>query len=252
MGHEIQQDTGDLIGVTVKNGNGPIRVVVGNDNHIVENGLRCAESDGHRRGPVKVAPVARPSGLADFGIIVEAVVGTFGFGDLGPPGEGPGRLERAHDRLGAGVDESDFLEVGVAGADVLSETHLDLGGEGGRGSFSKLVSDGGDDGGVGVAVDEGGHVVGKVDALGTVHVGDSAPISSGRVKGMGGADGAVAAGPSRHYPQGPLVQGARRRSSTGLTHGLVSASAPLGPVRILELAGYRRWGRRCGPPHRRD
>ena len=155
---------------------------------------------GHAGREHGVAPVVGVGGLADLGVVVAAVVSAFDLGDLEPAGTGPGGLDAQHDRLAAGVAEAELVYVVDAVYEEVGELDLGLGGHGEGGAHFQLLADGFDDGRVGVAVDEGGHVVDEVEALLALNVDELAAAGPADVDGVGVHGNRVPAVPAGQHP----------------------------------------------------
>ena len=180
-------------------------VVERQQHHVVEHGLRGPVVDGLGDGRA-VAPVVRPVRQAHFREVVGAVVEAFHFGDLRSAGEGAGRLDEIHHRLGAGVAEAHALEGRDPPAQQLREFDLDLGGHRKAAAAGDLPGHRVDHRRVGIAVDEGGHVVAEVEIAIAVHINELRALGLRNVDRVRFAVDRGAAVAVRQHPPRPLAQ----------------------------------------------
>ena len=178
------------------------KVVEGENDHLVPDPARNARpalgqlSLQIRLGAVGVASLVQRWSDADRKGVRGAVVGAFELGETLLAGEGHGRPDRIHGGLGARVGEANVLDAGHPPAEHLGERNLALGGPGEYGPFGDLISRGLDHGRMGVAEDEAGLVVDKIDALvavGIVYAAPLAPRDIGRKRPVGQDGSGVAA-----------------------------------------------------------
>ncbi len=193
MWHQVDEHACDVVAVTVEDLQRPLHVVERKDHDIVEHPTRGAVGDRDALGCIDATPVGGGCGLADLGEVVGAVVGALHLGDLGPPRERPRHLEGGHDGLGSGVYEPDLFKAVVPRAEVFRVADLGLCGHRVGGSAGHLVCDRCDDGRMSMTVDEGGHVVGKVDPLHAIDVGDATTLGVCGIHRTGTAQHSVAA-----------------------------------------------------------
>jgi len=75
-----------------------LNIIERNDNHIIQSAGRSAFCDRHAVWVGHITPVRWTGFLADFGVIISTMIGTFDFGNFWTPGKTTGRLEigRAH------------------------------------------------------------------------------------------------------------------------------------------------------------
>ena len=205
--HQVDQYAREVLGVLVQDRQRALGIVERKDNDVLERGLGCPVHQRNAARMVDAAPGRRRGALAHLGVVVDAVVGALGLGDLRPPGKCAGRLQRDHDRLRARVHEAHLLERAVAAAQVLGIAHLDLGSHHERGAAGHLLRHRLDDLGAGVAVDEGRHVVGEVDARDALEVGHAAALAALDVGRATRPQDRVAADAAGKDFEGPLVEG---------------------------------------------
>ena len=117
---------------------------------------------GDAGGEHGIAPVIGVGGLADLGVVIAAVVSALNLGNLELTRAGPGGLYAEHHGLAPGVAEAELVYVVNSVDEEICEFDLGLGGHGEGGASLQLLAHRFDDGRVGVAVDERGHVVDKV------------------------------------------------------------------------------------------
>ena len=76
-------------------------VVERENDDVVERGGGGAVGDGDTIGAIRIAPNGGVGDLADFGVVVGAVVRPFDFGNLGTSRERSGSFDGHHHRFGA-------------------------------------------------------------------------------------------------------------------------------------------------------
>ena len=121
-----------------------------------------------------------------------AVVAALEFDDDFAAGGGAGEANGRHGGLGAGADEADLFDGGIAGDDALGEVGLGGGGGAEAGGVGGGALDGFDDGGKGVAEDHGAPGAEVVDVAVAVGVGEVG-AGGGLDEGGRAADGAKGA-----------------------------------------------------------
>ena len=97
------------------------------------------------------------------------------FGDFFAAGDGAGEPDRAHDGLGAAVDESQHLDGGNRRDDFLRQLRFQFRRRGETRPAPQRLADGRDDALVGVADNERPVAGDKVDIRIPVQIGDAAP-----------------------------------------------------------------------------
>ncbi len=206
VGQGIEQHAGQFGGMLVQQGNRAGNVVERNDDDIVECPLWRTRRDGNTRRRIPLAPVPGLGDLADFGVIVGAVISPFGFGDLGATGKRPRRLDRHHHRFGPRIDESDFVKWGCPRTEVFGKCQFLFGRHGEGGPPRQLPRNRFHHRWISVAMDQRSHVVGEINPRHAVDIDDLAPFPVVRIIGMGPTIDGVSADPTRQDFQGAIVQ----------------------------------------------
>ena len=205
MGQEVKQHAGDLGLVAFEQSDRAFGIVEGQDDDFGQGRGGCALGHGHAGGSCWVAPVAGACGLADFRVVVLAVIGTLDLGNLGASSERAGGFQATHHRLGPGIHKAHLFKGRVAAAEVLGEFHFHLGAHGESRAPLELFRHRVDHRSKTMAVDQRCHVVGKVDALDSFHVGHAAARGAHRIGRMGMPKNRVAADATGHHLLGSLV-----------------------------------------------
>src|SRR6185437_1623990 len=187
--------------------------------------------NGHAGGPVEITPVRGLRRLTDFGVVVDAVIGALDFRDHWTPGERARHLQRAHDRLGAGIDETNFVEARHPRAQIFRVLNLRLRTHHVGRTETKLLLHRLDDLRKGMAVYQRSHVVGEIEAPHAFDICYVAPLTIRGVERVRLSQYGVPAAASWQHPERPLIE----RSAPGerlivvshrLSRGNIS-SAPL-------------------------
>ena len=134
------------------------------------------------------------------------MVEAFKLGDAASPGEGAGELDRQHDGLGAGVREADLLDRVDPVDQQLGQPNFRLDRLGEGRALPDLLGERPRDVGVGVAVDQGGHVVEEVKAFDALDIGDRGAGAGGGKDRVGRKVIVKARSPADHRAGGALVE----------------------------------------------
>ena len=167
------------------------------------------------------------------------MVGALGFGDHRTIGVCARSLDREHQRFGPGVDEAELFKALVAGEQVLGVLDLDLGAHVEGGAFFDLFPHYADHVGVGMAVDERGHVVGKVDPVHSIYIDNVAAVGVIDIERVGITQDRVAADATREDFACTLEQFGAAGGLCWCTHQVESL------VNRKQVSAVRR----CAPAH---
>ena len=122
--HRLDDYGGQFVGMGLQDAAGDGRIVVGNDDGLVQRSRHEAAAGCHGLGVVIVAAGGRVDAQAHQHRIVSAVIAAFYFGNFAASGERPRRPDGVEGGLSAGVGEANLLEGWDAGAQQPGQLHL--------------------------------------------------------------------------------------------------------------------------------